>query len=346
MCFAFNSCLASTEGYEQASLAGQRAYERGDYAAAARELEAALRAAREAFAETDPRYLAAVTDLGRVYVAQGRYRDAEELHRRAVAVCAKYLPWHPLLAAAASNLAEAFRLQGRYDDAESFYRRALLIRERNFGGDNLLVAESLHNLAETRRAQGEYAEAERLYWRSVMIRSYLQGAAHAELWPTLKGLAEINQALGRPEEAGKLYARASAIAEKSLPSPTSRSRLYDFAIGDSETTATARGSSVSLLVMPGSHLSEREALKAGEHPDIARQLESLSEIYRAQGRTLEAIDLMRRVLLIRERVFGAGHPEVTRSYQVMASLLALQRGAQPPGARSGPAPALSPALLR
>ena len=100
------------------------------------------------------------------------------------------------------------------------------------------------------------------------------------------------------------------------------------------------------MVMPGTHLGEREALKATEHPGIARQLESLSEIYRAQGRTLEAIDLMRRVLLIRERVFGAGHPEVARSYEIMASLLALQRGAQPPGAQSGPGPALSPAPLR
>lgn len=171
-----------------------------------------------------------------------------------------------------------------------------------------------------------------------MIRSYLQGAAHAELWPTLKGLAEINQALGRPGEADKLYARASAIAEKSLPGTNTRARLYDFAVGDTETTATARGSSVSLQVMPGMHLAEREALQATEHPELARQLESLADIYRAQGRYLEAIDLMRRVLPIRERVFGVGHPEVARSYQVMSSLLELQRGARS-GQDRAPAPA-------
>lgn len=318
-----------------------RAYDRGEYASAARDLEAALRAAHEAFAETDPRYLGAVADLGRVYIALGRYRDAEALYRKAVAVCARYLPWHPLLAASLSDLAEAFRLQGRYDEAEPLHRRALAIRERHFGSDNLLVADSLHNLAETLRAQGEYAEAERLYWRAVMIRSYLQGGAHAELWPTFKGLAEINRALGRADEADKLYARASAIAEKAIPVTSSRARLYDFAVGDTETAATSRGTSVSLYLMPGSHLAEREALKATEHPAVARQLEGLAEIYRAQGRYLEAIDLMRRVLLIRERLFGPGHPEVARNYEVMSSLLALQRGA-----RSGPDRAPSPASPR
>ena len=344
--FSWNSCHADAGLYEQATRSGLRAYEQGDYRLATRELEAALHAARAAFAETDPQYLAAVGELGRVYLAQGRYRDAEELHRHSVAVCARYLPWHPALAASLSKLAETFRLQGKNEEAEPLYRRALAIRERHYGSDHLLVAESLHNLAEIKRAQGEYPEAERLYWRSVMIRSYLQGASHAELWPTLKGLAEINRALGRPGEADKLYARASAIAEKSIPAASTRARLYDFAVGDTETAAIARGSSVSLLLMPGSHLAEREALKASEHPEVARQLEGLAEIYRAQGRYLEAIDLMRRVVLIRERVFSAGHPEVARSYEIMSALLALQRGAPAPGARSAEDRAPAPAAPR
>ena len=219
------------------------------------------------------------------------------------------------------------------------------MREGAFGADSVQVAEALHDLAEALKAQGNYVEAERLYWRSVMIRSYLQGSAHAALWPTFKGLAEINQALGRPGEAEKLYSRASAIAEKSLPSFT-RARLYEFAVGDSETAAMARGSSASLLLMPGATLSEREILQAGERPETASQLESLAQIYRAQGRLIDSIDVMRRVLSIRERALGVKHPEVARSYAVMSDLLAAQRGEPAPGARSAPDAAPRPASPR
>lgn len=247
--------------------------------------------------------------------------------------------------AALRELARAYASQGRHGAAEAHFRRVLAIRERSQGLENLQVAEALHELAEARRAQGDYAEAERLYWRSVMIRSYLKGASSAGLWPTYKGLAEINQALGRPGEAEKLYSRASAIAEKSLPAYT-RARLYDFAVGDSETAAVARGSSVSLMLMPGATLSEREMLQASERPEMARQLEGLADIYRAQGRILDAIDLMRRVLAIRERAFGTHHPEVGRTYGVISALLAAQRDVRSPVAQSAPDPALRPASPR
>jgi tetratricopeptide (TPR) repeat protein len=196
-----------------------------------------------------------------------------------------------------------------------------------------------------RRAQGDYAGAERLYWRSVMIRSYVKGSSHAGLWPTYKGLADVNRALGRHKEAQMLYTRASDIAEKSLPA-YARARLYEFAVGDTETAASARGSSVSLLLMPGSMLSEREVLQASERPELAGQLEALSEIYRAQGRILEAIDAMRRVLAIRERAFGSKHPEVARSVALISELLALRRDAPLPGARTAPDPAPPPASPR
>jgi hypothetical protein len=98
--------------------------------------------------------------------------------------------------------------------------------------------------------------------------------------------------------------------------------------------------------MPGSMLSEREVLQASERPELARQLEALSEIYRAQGRILDAIDAMRRVLAIRERAFGSNHPEVARSVAVISDLLALRRDAPPPGARTAPDPAPPPASPR
>jgi len=287
---------------------------------AVRALEAAMRTA-QAFGEGDARYSAAATSLAQAYFGQGRYRAAEVLYRRALAATEKRLPpEHPEVAAAASNLGEIYRYLGRTEEAAPLHRRALRIRERNYGTEHLSVAESLHYLAELHRVQRRYAEAERLYWRSVMIRSYLQGRDHPALWPSLNGLAQVNRALGRAAEADELYGRASALAEKGLPAARARARLQEFSTGDSETLALSRGNSASLQLMPVTPLSER--LLAAEHPETARQLEGLAEIYAAQGRLAAALELVRRVLSMREGALGTQHPEVGQAYGTLARLLA------------------------
>jgi tetratricopeptide (TPR) repeat protein len=312
-------CLAD---YDQASREGARQLQRGNYAAAVPQLETAVQAA-ESFGESDARFAAAMANLARGYFLQGRYRASEVLQRRVLAAAEKRLPAeHPEVAAALSNLAEVYRYLGRIEEAAPLHRRALKIRERAYGAENLAVAESLHHLAEIHKMQRRYAEAEKLYWRAVMIRSYLQGKEHPALAPSLSGLAAVNKALGREAPARELYQRAATLAEKALPSSQPRSRLHDFAGGDTETVALSRGSSASLQLMPASSLSERERLAASENPELARQLEGLAEIYAAQGRLAAALELVRRVLTMREGALGALHPEVGEAYGALARILA------------------------
>ena len=312
--------LADPIAYERASREGLRELQRGNYADAVRSLENAARAA-ESFGERDARYSEAAASLAQAYFSQGRYREAELFYRRSLAATEKRLPpEHPEVAAAVSNLAELYRYLGRVEEAAPLHRRALRIRERSYGTEHLSVAESLYYLAELHRAQRRYGEAERLYWRSVMIRSYLQGRDHSALWPSLNGLAKVNRALGRAAEADELYRRATALAEKAIPASRLRARLHEFAGGDSETLAISRGNSASLQLMPATPLSDRLAAK--EHPEFARQLESLAEVYAAQGRLAAALELVRRVLSMRQDTLGAQHPEVGEAYGSLAAVLA------------------------
>lgn len=317
---------AAAFSFEASHRDGLREFQRGNYREAARQLEAALRAA-EPLGEADARFAAVMGSLARVYFFQGRYREAESLYRRALAANEKSLaPDDPDLAASLASLAEVYRFLGRTAEAEPLYRRALLIRSRIHGTEHVSVAESLHDLAEVSRVQGRHAEAERLYWRAVMIRSYLQGPSHPGLWRSLNGLAEVNKALGRGAEAEQLYQRARGIAEKALPASYWRGRLTEFAVvGDTETLATSRGNSASLQIMPGATLAERERLAAAEHPELARQLEGLAEVYRAQGQLGAALELLRRVAAMREGALGAQHPEVGQAYGAIARVLAALR---------------------
>jgi tetratricopeptide (TPR) repeat protein len=62
--------------------AGLSAYQRGDYAEAAKQWEAALKEAQD-FGEQDPRLATSLNNLALLYHAQGRYGDAEPLYKRA-----------------------------------------------------------------------------------------------------------------------------------------------------------------------------------------------------------------------------------------------------------------------
>ena len=47
-----------------------------------------------------------------------------------------------------------------------------------------------------------------------------------------------------------------------------------------------------------------------EHPDIARILDNLGELYRSAGRSTEAEPLYRRALATLEKALGPEHPDV------------------------------------
>ncbi len=121
-----------------------------------------------------------LNNLAGVYQSQGKYADAEGLHKRALAIREKALGGgHPDVAATLNNLAILYGDQAKYADAEGLYKRALAIREKALGGGHPDVAQSLNNLAVVYADQGKYADAEGLYKRALEIIS----AQTTPMWP-------------------------------------------------------------------------------------------------------------------------------------------------------------------
>ena len=101
-----------------------------------------------------------LNNLAVQYENQGRNADAEQLHRRSLAIREKaHGPEHPDVALSLNNLAGLHYAQGRYADAELLYKRSMAIFEKNLGPEHPNVANSLNNLAGLHYAQGRYAEA-------------------------------------------------------------------------------------------------------------------------------------------------------------------------------------------
>jgi tetratricopeptide (TPR) repeat protein len=295
------------------------AYLRGQYREASVLLEAAAGPkalaggpmALQADADTAQLLL---SDLADLYGLQGRYAQAEAALRRVIAAGLDAGgERHGNLAIRARNLSRLgalLRAQGRYPEAEAAFTRAMELLEPAYGVDHAYVATCLASLAELARLQRRFDEAERLYWRAYMIRSYLYGHESSPVGETLSGLAAVYAAQRRHVQARELVERALAIAEKPPRAAKGWDRLDErdlrqMNLPEREAVAT-RGK-----------ITVREA--GPHHLEFARHYDSLGSLYRANGRHAEAELMHRRSIAIRERAFGAEHPEIAQSRSDIAA---------------------------
>jgi tetratricopeptide (TPR) repeat protein len=97
--------------------AGERAYERRQYAASENFLNAALQQAQR-FGPNDLRVATTLNDLGLLYRAEGKFKEAEPLYRRSLAIREKKLgPTDPAVATSLNNLAGLLAAENRYTEA-------------------------------------------------------------------------------------------------------------------------------------------------------------------------------------------------------------------------------------
>ena len=86
-----------------------------------------------------PDTLTSVSKLGSVLESQGKYEEAEAMHRRDLEGSEKVLrPEHPDTLTSANNLGSVLERQGKYEEAEAMYRRALKGSEKIPGREKVL----------------------------------------------------------------------------------------------------------------------------------------------------------------------------------------------------------------
>ena len=155
-----------------------------------------------------------LNDVAIQHFRLGKYAEAEQLYRRALALReGKLGPDAPSVATAANNLGEVCRLQGRYGEAEVLLKRAVAIREKAYG-EAILTAASWNNLAILYRATGRFREAQDLLLRALKVWERV-GPESQALAAGAANLGDTYAALGRYREAESLYLRALPIEEKS-----------------------------------------------------------------------------------------------------------------------------------
>ena len=254
--------------------------------------------------------------LGDIYLGQGRYREAEPLVERSIALY-RDLDGEDSVAVSSGLLALG-RLrhgQGRFELAEESLLRALEIRRRRLGREHPQVAEVLYNLGWVAFERGLYERAEPLFREALEIREAHLPADSLDLAPSLTGLAGLYLYLGRLDEAEPLFRRAldirrSALGEDHPSVATGLNNLGKLEVAKGNLDAAEALARRALEI-------DRKAL-GGDHPYVAMDLANLGEVLWRQGRLDDAEDRLLASLELRRRVLGDDHPSLAFIYHGLA----------------------------
>jgi CHAT domain-containing protein/Flp pilus assembly protein TadD len=249
---------------------------------------------------------------------EGRYAEAEPLHKEALTIRKKQLgDNHPDTAKSLNNLALLYESQGRYTEAELLHKEALAIRKKQLGDDHPDTANSLNNLAELYESQGRYTEAELLHKEALAIRKKQLGDDHPDTAASLNNLALLYYFQGRYTEAEPLVKEALGIRKKQLGD-------------DHPDTATSLNNLAGLYYLQGRYteaeplfieaLAIRKKKLGDNHPDTATSLNNLAGLYTLQGRYTEAEPLTKEALSIYKKQLGDNHPDTANSLNNLANL--------------------------
>lgn len=157
-----------------------------------------------------------LNNLGVLYGAMGRSRDAAEMYREALAIWLETQPEGLEMAMSLNNLAQLLRQEGNHAEAERLLKWALSIRLKVLGPNHPAVAQSLNNLSAIYFVQGKLDAARPLLDRALGVTESFLGPEHPEVARMLENLAILDQAQGEDARAEALLRRALRIREASL----------------------------------------------------------------------------------------------------------------------------------
>ncbi len=282
-----------------------------------------------------PHFAKTQVDLAWLYFEQGDLKKAEEPLKQALLIQEQTLsPNHPRLAKTLTKLGLLYCAQGNFKEAEESQQRALKIRQDILPLEHPDIAESYDSLGllsyhkarayeNTKRfeqAQRKYAEAESYYQKALAIRKKIFGPDHPETTQTKNHLGLLYLARSEYEQARKFFEEALTARETRL------GRLHPHVITNLNYLA-------QLFMAQGDYTkAEARLLEARaigneisiEHPQIARTLINLADLYALLERFDEAEALYDQALPIQQKLIP-NHPDTLEILKRRAAIL-LRKG--------------------
>ncbi len=295
----------------------------GDYEAAAKRGEQAWAMRAEALGADHPITVAAIRELGQVYLTQERPREALELFERSFAIWEDAVgPEHPYVGKLAMLRGSALVELGRIDEALALQREGLAICERVLRPDHPMVALGLQKLGEALAARGSLDEAARAHERALAIRYETLGPRDPLIATGLLSLADVDRKRGRYEVALERCGQALELLERSLAPGHP-----DIASAVERTADVYRdmGQHDEAVQRRRQALARRESARGPDDRQLMTPLVRLGDLQREGAELDAARGSYERALAIGERALGEADPALVASLTGLAEV-ALAKG--------------------
>lgn len=239
-----------------------------------------------------------LNNLALIYNAQGKFEEAESLFEKGHAIAEKVLGQnHPALARFIKNRAQFYYRRGDFHQADPLYRRVLDIPP----GDNRELTDArIDSMAALYCIEDNYADVNSGCDWSPEIVEKAMGSNHPAFATSLEKVAESHDIEGKLMDQ-RIFSKEGATSEK----------------------LKIESAEVEALYMRVIEIRER-ALGV-EHPEVAKGLSGLANLYLSSENYAKAQPLFMRALMIREKALGPDHLEVAQSLDDLARNLTFQK---------------------
>lgn len=234
-----------------------------------------------------------------VLYASGRFSEAAEVSRRALAraECA-YGPEHPEVARILSNLGAYQNELGDNEASIQASLRGLGIRRKLLAPGHPDLAKSYNTLGNAYHDLRRYDESLANFERAYAIFKERYGADHPMSVGVLNNMANVYKEMGRYDEAGVRYREVAAITER-IDGPDHPDLAMVLSnLGENLMLQKRFGEALELYRR--SLAINRKAL-GEDHPDLAFDYQGIGSTLLEMGRTAEAVPVLERSLAIREK---------------------------------------------
>ena len=251
--------------------------------------------------------------VGQAMEINGRYKDAERIHRQTLATREKVLGCnHQDTLDSMMNLAYVLGLQGRYLEEEATHRQVLAMQERVLGHEHPHTLITIQQLGWVLLNQGTHQEGAAMLRQVLVLSQKVHGLEHPRTLDCASCLVSELYRQGRWKEAEVMNREVLAIREKVLGR-----EHYD-------TLISARNVAFALQNQGRYEEAEaiyRQTLAIGEdvlghdHPGTLTSVNSLASLLAHRGCYDESLALYDRACAGRANVLGEDHPDTHNSYK-------------------------------
>jgi tetratricopeptide (TPR) repeat protein/tRNA A-37 threonylcarbamoyl transferase component Bud32 len=257
--------------------------------------------------------------IGIVYLELARYREAEEILRKSLAIRRKLFGnEHLVVRDSLANLMVALGKQGKINEAEATAREGLAITRRLLGNESAEVAGFLNDVAGTLERRGKLAEAETLFRDALQIRRKTLGSENPEVAQSLANLANALSARGKLAEAESTSRQGLMMRKKLFGTehPDVARSLNDLAL-----VLQKQGKLTEAEGMGLEAVTLYRKLFPVDHPDVLIALQTMADVFDQEHKALEAEGMYRDALAMQRRLVGKENTEVARTLNNLAMVL-------------------------